>query len=122
MASAESINIDDLTSLYGKSIDIVLATCNGQQYIESQIDSILDNEAYQQLVNRFIIVDDASSRDEISEFLTRCTASGLDNLKVLRNAENCGVSYSLNKAADNATGVLYAPVDHDDMVVPFGYP
>ncbi len=68
-----------------------------------------------------IIVDDASSRDEISEFLTRCTASGLDNLKVLRNAENCGVSYSLNKAADEATGILYAPVDHDDMLVTHGF-
>ena len=68
-----------------------------------------------------IIVDDASSRDETSEFLTRCTARGLDNLKVLRNVENSGVSYSLNKAADNAAGDLYAPVDHDDMVVTPGF-
>ena len=68
-----------------------------------------------------IIVDDASSRDETREFLSRCAASGLDNLKVLRNAENSGVSYSLNKAADNATGVLYAPVDHDDMLVTHGF-
>ena len=68
-----------------------------------------------------IIVDDVSSRDEISEFLTRCTARGLDNLKVLRNVENSGVSYSLNKAADNATGDLYAPVDHDDMVITPGF-
>ena len=52
-----------------------------------------------------------------ANFLTRCTAYGADNLKVLRNVENSGVSYSLNKAADNATGDLYAPVDHDDMVV-----
>ena len=68
-----------------------------------------------------IIVDDGSSRDETREFLSRCAASGLDNLKVLRNSENSGVSYSLNKAADNATGDLYAPVDHDDMVVTPGF-
>ena len=68
-----------------------------------------------------IIVDDASSRDETREFLSRCAASGLDNLKVLRNAENSGVSYSLNKAADNAAGDLYAPVDHDDMVITPGF-
>ena len=68
-----------------------------------------------------VVVDDASSRAETREFLSRCEASGFDNLTVLRNAENCGVSYSLNKAADNATGVLYAPVDHDDMVVSFGF-
>ena len=68
-----------------------------------------------------VVVDDASSRAETREFLSRCEASGFDNLTVLRNTENCGVSYSLNKAADNATGVLYAPVDHDDMVVTAGF-
>ena len=68
-----------------------------------------------------VVVDDASNRTEIGEFLSRCAASGLDNLKVLRNAENSGVSYSLNKAADNATGELYAPVDHDDMVIASGF-
>jgi len=68
-----------------------------------------------------VVVDDASSRAETRDFLSRCEASGFDNLTVLRNTENCGVSYSLNKAADNATGVLYAPVDHDDMVVPIGF-
>jgi len=66
-------------------------------------------------------VDDASSRAETRDFLSRCEASGFDNLTVLRNTENCGVSYSLNKAVANATGDLYAPVDHDDMVVPVGF-
>ena len=68
-----------------------------------------------------VVVDDASSEAETREFLSRCEASGFDNLTVLRNTENCGVSYSLNKAVGNATGDLYAPVDHDDMVVPFGF-
>ena len=68
-----------------------------------------------------VVVDDASSEAETREFLSRCEASGFDNLTVLRNTENCGVSYSLNKAVGNATGDLYAPVDHDDMVVPNGF-
>jgi len=68
-----------------------------------------------------VVVDDASSEAETREFLSRCEASGFDNLTVLRNTENCGVSYSLNKAVGTATGDLYAPVDHDDMVVPFGF-
>ena len=68
-----------------------------------------------------VVVDDASSEAETREFLSRCEASGFDNLTVLRNTENCGVSYSLNKAVENATGDLYAPVDHDDMVVPVGF-
>ena len=68
-----------------------------------------------------VVVDDASSEAETREFLSRCEASGFDNLTVLRNTENCGVSYSLNKAVANATGDLYAPVDHDDMVVSNGF-
>ena len=67
-----------------------------------------------------IVVDDASDRAETREFLSRCESSNLQNLKVLRNSENNGVSYSLNKAAKSSTGVLYAPVDHDDLVIPSG--
>ena len=34
-----------------------------------------------------VVVDDASSRAETREFLSRCEASGFDNLTVLRNTE-----------------------------------
>ncbi|MCS5571676.1 MAG: glycosyltransferase, partial [Pseudomonadales bacterium] len=68
-----------------------------------------------------VVVDDASDRAETREFLSRCIARGLENLKVVRNAENSGVSYTLNQAAATATGMLYAPVDHDDMVVASGF-
>ena len=68
-----------------------------------------------------VVVDDGSRRTETIDFLNRCEASSLENLKMLRNSENSGVSYSLNKAAAAATGDLYAPVDHDDMVVPSGF-
>jgi GT2 family glycosyltransferase len=67
-----------------------------------------------------VIVDDGSHRAETREFLDRCEAYGAENLKILRNSQNSGVSYSLNKAAVAATGELYAPVDHDDMVVTDG--
>ena len=68
-----------------------------------------------------VVVDDASDRAETQEFLSRCESSDLENLKLLRNSENSGVSYSLNKAAKSSTGILYAPVDHDDMVVSSGF-
>ena len=53
-----------------------------------------------------VVVDDGSRRTETIDFLNRCEASGLDNLKLLKNSENSGVSYSLNKAAAAATGGL----------------
>jgi len=68
-----------------------------------------------------VVIDDGSRCSETIDFLDRCEASGLDNLKMLKNSENSGVCYSLNKAAAVATGNLYAPVDHDDMVVPSGF-
>ena len=68
-----------------------------------------------------VVVDDASDRAETREFLSRCESTGLENMKLLRNSENSGVSYSLNKAAKSSTGILYAPVDHDDMVVSSGF-
>ena len=68
-----------------------------------------------------VVVDDASDRAETLDFLSRCKSAGLENLKLLRNSENSGISYSLNKGVDNATGALYAPVDHDDMVVTSGF-
>jgi GT2 family glycosyltransferase len=68
-----------------------------------------------------VVVNDGSNRTETIDFLNRCEASGLENLKIVTNSENSGVSYSLNKAAAVATGDLYAPVDHDDMVVLSGF-
>ena len=42
-------------------IDIVLATFNGERYIEQQIKSIQSNHNYKLLVSRLIIVDDGST-------------------------------------------------------------
>jgi len=81
------------------------------------INSVLKAAAEEHEV---VIVDDRSHRAETCDFLDRCEACGVENLKILRNSQNSGVSYSLNKAAAAATGELYAPVDHDDMVVTDG--
>ena len=81
------------------------------------INSVLKAAADQHEV---VIVDDGSHRAETCDFLDRCEACGVENLKILRNSQNSGVSYSLNKAAAAATGEFYAPVDHDDMVVTDG--
>ena len=68
-----------------------------------------------------VLVDDASRRLETRAFVDRCADSGIENLVVLRNAENSGVSYTLNSAASAATGSVFAPVDHDDVVVSQGF-
>ena len=85
--------------------------------LRSCINSVLKAAVDQHEV---VVVDDGSHCAETRDFLDRCGACGVENLKILRNSQNSGVSYSLNKAAATATGELYAPVDHDDMVVTDG--
>lgn len=43
------------------SIDIVLASFNGERFIEQQINSIQSSLNYQTLVRRILVVDDGSS-------------------------------------------------------------
>jgi GT2 family glycosyltransferase len=70
--------------------------------------------------HELLIVDDASDRDETLQFLERCSTHPSYNMKVIRNSENSGVCYSLNKVIRSSTGDLIAPVDHDDLVDPRG--
>ena len=70
--------------------------------------------------HELILVDDASSSSATTEFLEKCDANIEFNIKVLRNSENNGVSYSLNKGIAESQGKLISPVDHDDLVWPAG--
>lgn len=54
------------TAIYHHCIDIVLATYNGEKYIEEQIKSVQRNAGYQFLVNSIIVVDDGSSDNTLS--------------------------------------------------------
>jgi GT2 family glycosyltransferase len=70
--------------------------------------------------HELLIIDDASDRDETLHFLERCSTDSRYNIRVIRNSENSGVCYSLNKVIRSSTGDLIAPVDHDDLVDPRG--
>jgi len=71
--------------------------------------------------HQVVIVDDASRNPETLAFLERCDRAGLANLKMIRAADNAGVSHALNLAAAEASGDFLAPVDHDDVVVSQGF-
>jgi glycosyltransferase involved in cell wall biosynthesis len=68
-----------------------------------------------------VIIDDGSTNIETIEFLSRCNKSEYQNIRVLKNLENSGVSYSLNKGIVSANGDYIAPIDHDDLVIPSGF-
>ncbi|WP_413701731.1 glycosyltransferase [Psychromonas sp. KJ10-10] len=46
-------------------IDIVLATYNGAKFLKEQITSIQNCEGYNELIERFIIIDDGSTDDTL---------------------------------------------------------
>ncbi|MED5250380.1 MAG: glycosyltransferase, partial [Pseudomonadota bacterium] len=71
--------------------------------------------------HQVVVADDASSNPETLAFLERCDRAGLANLKMIRTADNAGVSHALNVAAAEASGDFLAPVDHDDVVVSQGF-
>lgn len=82
------------------------------------INSILHAAANQHEV---VIIDDASTNAETIDFLSRCEQSQSQNITILKNLENSGVSYSLNKGIVSANGDYIAPIDHDDLVIPSGF-
>jgi glycosyltransferase involved in cell wall biosynthesis len=81
---------------------------NEEEYLETAIESIL-HQTYDSL--EFIITDDAStdrSQDIIESY-------GDQRIKIINNEINRGLTYSLNRALDHATGTYVARQDADDV-------
>jgi glycosyltransferase involved in cell wall biosynthesis len=116
MVSAKPLNTAKLISLYSKSIDIVLATCNGEQYIEEQINSILDNKNYHDLINRFIIVDDAST-DATLELITEYAKQNV-SIEVYQNVTQLGVIKNFENGMGHSESKYIMLSDQDDVWLP----
>jgi glycosyltransferase involved in cell wall biosynthesis len=116
MSPVLSLNTDKLTSLYNKSIDIVLATYNGQEYIKEQIDSILSNEGYKKLVKRFIIIDD-SSTDNTLELITQYASQHIE-IEAYQNTSQLGVIKNFEKGMSYTTSQYIMLSDQDDVWLP----
>lgn len=95
------------------SISFLLPCYNVAKYVEECIESIMRQE----LENfEIICVDDCSTDDTYSVLceLSRHNA----NIKVLKNKENQGVSYTRNVALKAAQGEYIWFVDPDDLLYP----
>ena len=92
-------------------ISVILATYNGEKYLYKAIDSIL-NQTYSDF--ELIIVDDGSS-----DSTQRIIDDIKDNRIVyLRNKQNRGLPYSLNRGMKYARGEYIARMDDDDISLP----
>lgn len=61
-----------------------------------------------------IIIDDYSSIEEYNILLDRVKLYNSKNIKILRNKENMGASFSRQKGVDNSCGSFIAFLDADD--------
>lgn len=94
-------------------ISVLMSVYNGAATVERAIDSILG----QTLSDFELILCDDASTDETWAILS--TYAGRDNrIRLLRNAENRGLGYSLNRCLEIAQGAYIARQDADDISAP----
>lgn len=95
-------------------ISILMSTYNEKiEYIDRAINSIL-NQSYRNF--EFIIVSDNPNRDDLRNTLEKY--ENIDGrIKLIFNSVNIGLSASLNRALENATGEYIFRMDADDYSV-----
>lgn len=93
-------------------VSVVMSVYNGERFLEEAVDSIL-GQTYRDL--ELIVIDDGST-DRSSAILER-RARDDPRLRVFRQA-NVGLTRSLNRGVERATGEFIARMDADDVADP----
>jgi glycosyltransferase involved in cell wall biosynthesis len=91
-------------------VSIVMATYNGERYLQEQLDS-LARQTYQNI--EVIAIDDCST-DGTLDILNRFKAAH-KNVTVVRNERNIGYQKNFEKGFLLAAGDYIAPCDQDDV-------
>ncbi|HHW45906.1 MAG TPA: glycosyltransferase [Clostridiales bacterium] len=96
-------------------ISVAIATYNGEKYIKSQLQSILDQDMP---VDEVIICDDRSTDNTLIVAESFIKENGLENWKVYKNAQNLGFSRNFFNAISKTTGDIIFLADQDDIWLP----
>jgi len=93
-----------------KLVSIVMATYNGEKYLEEQIESIIT----QTYINLEIIICDDNSTDKTLDILSRYEI--LDKrIKIISNKKNLGFKKNFEKVINLSEGEYIALSDQDDI-------
>lgn len=95
------------------TISVALCTYNGEQYIEEQLKSIL-NQYYREL--EIVIVDDCSN-DKTVEIISKYAATD-SRIKLFVNDSNLGFNKNFEKALKLTSADYIAISDQDDLWLP----
>lgn len=93
-------------------ISVLMSCYNSEKYVENAIESILA-QSYRNF--EFIIIDDGST-DDTFKIITKYSL--MDSRIRLIAQDNIGLTKSLNKGIDMATGEFVARMDADDISLP----
>ncbi len=94
-------------------VSVVMSTYNRGDWLKDAVDSVL-NQTFRDF--EFIIIDDGSS-DETADYLADLEKKD-PRVVVLRNLENKGLVFSLNRGISHARGKYIARMDDDDVCYP----
>lgn len=95
-------------------LSIAMATYNGAQYLQEQLDSIL---AQARLPDELVVCDDVSN-DATIEILGRFKKVAPFTVRIFQNVENLGHEKNFGKAIDLCEGDLIFLSDQDDVWLP----
>ena len=96
-----------------RTIDVVLAACNGERYIAEQIASVQRCRGYRRRVRRFIVADDAS--DDATCRLVRRLAAADDKIILLEYRCRVGCVANFSRAVAVSTAPYVMLCDQDDV-------
>ncbi len=91
-------------------ISIIMPVYNGQKYLKSAIESIL-NQTFQEF--ELIIIDDCSTDESVNIVLSYKDKK----IVLIKNKANLGIGASLNIGLDRAKGSYIARMDADDISI-----
>lgn len=103
--------VEKYSSTGTPTLSVIMGVYNEEKYIQEAIDSIL-GQTFGDF--EFIIVDD-NSQDESANLIESYDDS---RIQFIKNKTNRGLTTSLNRALDHATGTYVARQDADDISEP----
>lgn len=93
---------------------IALATYNGSEYIEEQLNSFLS----QTILPDELVVSDDNSTDDTLEIVYECSRKAPFSVRIYRNKERLGYVRNFNNAIEKCNGEIIFLSDQDDIWIP----
>jgi glycosyltransferase involved in cell wall biosynthesis len=106
---SNDLTLQSANGIFAKKVSIILPTFNGSKYFAASIKSCL-NQTYGNL--ELIIIDDCSTDPGTLKIINSFKDA---RIKYYRNAQNMGVSYSLNLGFEKAVGSFFTWTSDDNF-------